>query len=225
MPWVEALSDPPQLRRCIRDLVALSTLPAIWHDYDARQIVDGVAAALVSMLDAEFVHACLEGRRGEPAIEITRTGPAFPAGSAALIGKAVGEWRQRRASETTTIPHPLGKGRLRIAFAPVGLGQDAVLVAASGRPDFPTEVQQLLLRIAANETTIALRRWHAEEDERRFAELVENSSDFIGFASLEGASLYINAAGLQLVGLTRLEDVDGLHVLDFLMPQQKERAS
>jgi PAS domain S-box-containing protein len=225
MPSVERFSNPPQLRRCIIDLLALSTLPAIWHDYDARQIVDSVAAALLSMLDAEFVHACLAGSRGEPAIEITRTGPALPAGSPELIDKVARAWRERRASEMTTIPHPLGEGRLRIVSAPVGFGRDAVLVAASRRRDFPTELQQLLLRVAANEAAIALHRRHAEEDERRFAELVESSSDFLGFASLEGAPLYINAAGLQLVGLTRLEDADGLHVLEFLMPQEREQAS
>jgi hypothetical protein len=30
MPWVESLSDPQELRHCVRDLGALSTLPAIW---------------------------------------------------------------------------------------------------------------------------------------------------------------------------------------------------
>jgi len=29
MPWIEALSDAQELRRCIRDLIALSALPAI----------------------------------------------------------------------------------------------------------------------------------------------------------------------------------------------------
>ena len=42
MPWVDELSEPQELRRCIRDLVALSTLPAIWKDYDTRQIADSV---------------------------------------------------------------------------------------------------------------------------------------------------------------------------------------
>ena len=71
MPWVEALSDPRELRRCIRDLVALSTLPAIWKNYDPQQIADSVAAALVSMLNADFVHVALPGRRDEPIIEVT----------------------------------------------------------------------------------------------------------------------------------------------------------
>src|SRR6267378_7443291 len=56
MQWMEQLSDPQELRRCIRDLVALSTLPALGRTYDPHQIADSVAAALMSMLDAEFVY-------------------------------------------------------------------------------------------------------------------------------------------------------------------------
>ena len=68
------LADPQELRRCIRDLVALSTLPAIWKNYDPQQIADSVAAALVSMLSADFVHVALPGRRDEPIIEVTHAG-------------------------------------------------------------------------------------------------------------------------------------------------------
>jgi hypothetical protein len=45
MPWMEPLSDPQDLRRCIRDLVALSTLPAIWNTDDSDQISDSIAGA------------------------------------------------------------------------------------------------------------------------------------------------------------------------------------
>ena len=55
MPRGEALSDPTDLRHCIRDLLALSALPAILKTYDPHQIAESVAAALLSMLDAEFV--------------------------------------------------------------------------------------------------------------------------------------------------------------------------
>ena len=47
MPWIDALSEPQQLRRCIRDLVALSTLPAIWKDYtpgESHRLLLGIAA-------------------------------------------------------------------------------------------------------------------------------------------------------------------------------------
>ncbi len=74
MPWVEKLSEPHELRRCIRDLVALSTLPAIWKDYNPNQIADSVAAALVEMLGADFVYLLIPERRREPLIEVLRAG-------------------------------------------------------------------------------------------------------------------------------------------------------
>jgi PAS domain-containing protein len=56
--------------------------------------------------------------------------------------------------------------------------------------DFPTEAQRLFLRTGANQVAIAVDRWRAEIDERRFAALVERSADFIAFASLEGVPQY-----------------------------------
>jgi PAS domain S-box-containing protein len=79
-----------------------------------------------------------------------------------------------------------------------------------------------LLSIAANDATVALQRWQAEADERRFVSLIERSSDFIGFASLDGRPQYVNPAGLALVGLSQL-DRDA-HVLDFLAPEDRGRA-
>jgi PAS domain S-box-containing protein len=224
MPWVKAISEPDELRRCIRDLVALATLPAEWKTYDPQQIGESLAAALVSMLDCELVYICLQGRRDDPVIEVTRTAPGTAGESAGLLRAAVQKWLQLRTFDRTAIPSPLGRGMLHIAAAPIGLGIDAILVAGSHRPDFPTEVQRLLVSIAANDATIALQRWHAETDEQRFIELVENSSDFCAFAGLDGMVRYANATGLQLVGLAQLEEVGHAHVFDFLTPQARERA-
>src|SRR5918995_6263737 len=73
MPWIEALSNPQELRRCLRELIALSALPAAWKSYDPHQIAGSVAAALVSMLDAKFVYIVLPARRDQPVVEITCT--------------------------------------------------------------------------------------------------------------------------------------------------------
>ena len=55
MPWTEPSAKSDELKRCVRDLVALSTLPAAWQNRDMRQIGSSVVAALISMLDADFV--------------------------------------------------------------------------------------------------------------------------------------------------------------------------
>jgi PAS domain S-box-containing protein len=224
MPWIEALSDSQELRHCIRDLVALSTLPAIWQTYGPDQIAESLAAALVSMLDSDFVHVSLLGEQEGPAVEITRTGIGAAAGSGDAIRAALLRWPPRHLLDTTAIPNPLGEGLIQIVSAPIGFGSDAILVAGARRAEFPTEAERLLLGIAANDATIALQRWHAERDERRFAELVESSSDFIAFAGLDGVPQYINSAGLQLVGLTGRDEASRLQVLDFLMPDEQTRA-
>jgi PAS domain S-box-containing protein len=223
MPWVESLTDPQGLRRCIRDLVALSTLPAIWTGYGPQQIGDSVAAALVSMLDADFVYAFFPGERGQSLIEVIHPGKGITVSSLGAIRAALRRGLSQSSEQAAVIANPTGDGNMRVASAPIGFGGEAALIAGSGRqPDFPTEAQRLLLSIAANDTTVALQRWQAEADERRFVSLIERSSDFIGFASLDGRPQYVNPAGLALVGLSQL-DRDA-HVLDFLAPEDRGRA-
>src|SRR6202030_3408312 len=104
MPWVEALSDPQELRRCIRDLIALSTLPAIWIGYEPRQISESIAAALVSMLRADFVHVTLPSRRNWTAVDVTQTDRSIDAAALSSIRAALHEHLPRTPlGQTITI--------------------------------------------------------------------------------------------------------------------------
>ncbi|MEA5625928.1 PAS domain S-box protein [Nostoc sp. UHCC 0251] len=64
-------------------------------------------------------------------------------------------------------------------------------------------------------------RKQAEAEQQKLVSLVENSSDFIGIATLEGQLLYINDAGQKLVGLASLDEVRQKAVLDYAMPKDK----
>ncbi|MEH2362377.1 PAS domain S-box protein [Nostoc sp.] len=64
-------------------------------------------------------------------------------------------------------------------------------------------------------------RKQAEAEQQKLVSLVENSSDFIGIATLEGKLLYINDAGQKLVGLASLDEVKQKAVLDYVMPKDK----
>jgi PAS domain S-box-containing protein len=55
----------------------------------------------------------------------------------------------------------------------------------------------------------------ADERLRKLASLIENSNDFIGYASVEGAVSYLNAAGRRLVGLEYDDDISLFHMRDF----------
>ncbi|MCC5621255.1 PAS domain S-box protein, partial [Nostoc sp. CHAB 5715] len=73
-----------------------------------------------------------------------------------------------------------------------------------------------------SEQQAALReRKQAEAEQQKLVSLVENSSDFIGIATLEGQLLYINDAGQKLVGLSSLDEVRQKPVLDYFMPKDK----
>jgi hypothetical protein len=50
MVWADDLSDPRELRNYIRDLIALSALPATWKAYEPQRIAESVAAAMIAML-------------------------------------------------------------------------------------------------------------------------------------------------------------------------------
>ncbi|RUT09918.1 hypothetical protein DSM106972_004130 [Dulcicalothrix desertica PCC 7102] len=59
----------------------------------------------------------------------------------------------------------------------------------------------------------------AEEERQKFVSLVENSTDFIGIATLDAQAWYLNEAGLNLVGLDNLEQFRQTHVSDYHTPE------
>jgi PAS domain S-box-containing protein len=221
---VDELFEPHELQHCIRDLVALSTLPAIWRDYSSRQIADSVAAALISMLDADVVYVSAPGLGDQASVEVLRTSQAASAGSSGHVERILrGAWLGSR-EQTFAIDNPLGKGTLHIAAAPMGFGGDAGIVAGSLSPEFPSETHRLLLGIAASHATLAIQRWHAEAQQRRMASLIERSSEFVGVARLDGTVQYLNRAGCDLLGLSGIEEAQRLAVFDFIAPDERARA-
>jgi PAS domain S-box-containing protein len=62
-------------------------------------------------------------------------------------------------------------------------------------------------------------RRRAEEERHKFVSLAENSTEFIGICDLQGRPLFINDAGLRLVGLESVEEAKRMHVRDFFYPE------
>lgn len=58
-------------------------------------------------------------------------------------------------------------------------------------------------------------RKRAEEEQQKLVSLVENSSDFIAMASLDGQVIYVNQAGRELVGLDGLEAARSTTIADY----------
>ena len=58
---------------------------------------------------------------------------------------------------------------------------------------------------------------------QRLAAIVENHPDFIGVGTLEGKPLYLNPAGLRMMGLPADHDVTAMDALDFFVAEDVER--
>jgi PAS domain S-box-containing protein len=221
MPWTEPLADPNELRRCIRDLVALSTLPAGWLKYDMRQIGGSMVAALVSMLDADFVFIALPDHGDQINTELAR-GSLAPEGLKRVQALLQREKATLGSGREFILSDPSDGRDLHVVTAPIGFGGDAILAAGSRRDTFPSRTERLILNTGANQAAIAFQQWLGDAEKRRFTAVVQRTTDFVGIASLSGQVQYINPAGLQLVGLDTLDDALRLHVLDFVSPQDRK---
>lgn len=62
---------------------------------------------------------------------------------------------------------------------------------------------------------------HLEEERQRLVTLVENSTDFIGICDLAGKPIFVNRAGLKMIGLSDLEDARRRTVSDFFFPEDQ----
>jgi PAS domain S-box-containing protein len=66
-------------------------------------------------------------------------------------------------------------------------------------------------------------RKRAESERQKFVTLVENSTDFIGICDLNAVPIFVNRAGLQMIGLESLEQARNVRVRDFFFPEDQAR--
>jgi len=228
MPETEtATREVQQLRRCIRDLVALSAFPAVWVGYDPRQIAESLADGLRHMLNLDLIYLAVRDRADGIGVEVARTpqGPA-PADRVQEIRRVLDPWlKPDPPGLPSSIPDPLGDGAVPIVLNPFGSGESGgVLVAGSRRADFPTEVDRLLLGVGANQAALLLEhRWAEEalrESEERFRGAFENAAVGIAHHDLEGRFLRVNQKYCEIVGYAR-EELLGKSWMDTTYPDDR----
>jgi PAS domain S-box-containing protein len=157
--------DVVRLRRVLRDLVALSAVPAAWVASEPPAIAAGLADLLVVSLNVDFAFVRLRDPGGGAAVQVARGSP--------IPGLA--EWLQRVLAEGDRLSHgeifsaagddPRAGGGIVI---PIGVDAGGGLVAAAcNRPDFPDETDRLLLSVAANHAATAFRMARLVDDHQR----------------------------------------------------------
>ena len=123
------------LRACVRDLVALSSMPAWWIGRSRSAIAESARDLLLSMLRADGAYVRVRDPKTDHSIVAT-------------FGITA-----KQAEEAGQDWGPQGFARW-----PIGLDAElGRLAACSSRHDFPTEIELLLLQVTANQVAVALR--------------------------------------------------------------------
>jgi PAS domain S-box-containing protein len=167
----ESHTESVALRTALRELVALSTIPAAWVGREPPIIAAGLADVLVGSLHLDFAFVRLCDPNGGGAIEVKR-GHAW---------KAFPEWLRTHQSgfgefSCKEIVADLGDAEpCRGVVIPIGVNAEAGLVAAaSARTDFANEIDQLLLSVAANHAAAAFQNARLRHElDAKVAELSE----------------------------------------------------
>jgi PAS domain S-box-containing protein len=209
----KAHEENRRIRRALRDVVALSTLPAVWIGLGREGIARSFADVLLSTLSLDFVYLRLADDIGDSALEIVR---AKHGGDSAneVVKAALGALLKSGATEAhSTVPDPFGAGRLQVTVTRFGVSDDnGVLVAASRRADFPTEQDRLLLGVGANQTAIVLRQREAQQRVQEQREWLEVTLASIGDAVVTtdvlGRVKFLNRVAEELTGRTLREAKD-----------------
>ena len=162
-----------RLKACINDLISVLALPAIWSGGEPSQVVSTLLDVLLGMLDLDFVYAKLNDPISGAPSEIVRLAqPGNVRASTQEIGQVLNTWlRDNPHTSSLVVRNPVGDGDVSIAPFRPGL-QDSidVVVAGSGRANFPTATERLLLGVAANQAAIGLQEARLLSDQRRVAE-------------------------------------------------------
>jgi PAS domain-containing protein len=165
-----------RLQSCINDLISVLALAAIWSGSESCQMLGTLLDSLLAILRLDFACARLNDSIDGSPVEVVRLAQRqHPSAQPQEVGRALGSWLSGdQTASRFVIPNPAGEGEVAIASFPLGLQDEVgVLVAGSRRADFPTDIELLLLRVAANQAAIGLQEARRAGDQKRVAEALE----------------------------------------------------
>src|SRR5207249_1511432 len=156
-PIEQPVDEITRLQRCVNDLVSILALPAMWTGGDPSHIGHTLIDSLASILTLDFVYVRLNDQVGAR-IEMVR-GARLATPQAEDIGADLRHWFGDHPEAWPPVVHcRIGDEDLSIAALPLGFhGRLGIIVAGAQRMDFPEQKERLLLTVAANQASIALR--------------------------------------------------------------------
>jgi len=169
---VESDAEVDRLRAVLRDLVALSAIPAAWIGSDPPVVAAGLADTLMDLLQLDFAFVRLSDPGGAEAIEVTRGDGwmGFPEWLEAHLAAPAPRPRKEIVSD---VGDP--KRRRGVAVSVGVNGAGGLVAAASDRSDFPTQMDELLLSLAANHAAAAFQSARLVHERKRAEEDLRNA--------------------------------------------------
>jgi signal transduction histidine kinase len=185
----------------LRDVVALSAIPAMWIGSEPPAVAAGLADTLVGMLQLDFAFVRLNDPGSDEALEVTRGSPwkSFP------------EWLERQVATSLQFPADAvvldvgdnSEPRRAVAI-PIGVtGEGGLVAVASERGDFPTALEQVLLSLAASHAATAFENARLIQDRRRAEEELQEAKRELE-ATVDERSAELHVANDALSALRRV---------------------
>jgi PAS domain S-box-containing protein len=155
------------VQKVLRDLVALSAVPSMWVGRESRAIAADLADLLTTLLNLDFAFVRLRDSGGSGAVEVSR-GTAAP-----TLMEGLRHYRDGGGSWSYEEIVPAGGNGVPGVSGlvlPLGVNAEVGLVAVGcNRPDFPSEIDRLLLSVAASHGATAFKMARLVEEHRRTA--------------------------------------------------------
>lgn len=247
------IDEIKRLHRCINDLISVLALPAIWSGREPAQIAHGLLDALLGMLRLDLVYVRLKKPEGGVHIQLlgaaqSQKAMPRPEEICEAINRCFGDDPQAWLSP---VRKPIGDRDISLLAMRLGLqGELGLIVAGSQRADFPSEIEKLVLSVAANQAVIGLqearllsqqKRLASELDERvtqrtrqlaeahvqvarseeRWRSVFENSAIGVALTDLTGRFIATNPVYQTMLGYTEKE-LEQLSFLDVTHEDYRE---
>lgn len=160
------VAEVERLRQITRDVIAISTLPAIWGGLNPEGVVRSLSTVLLNTLHLDLVYIRLDNSGANDAIEtLCRKHHRVAEPYLDQVRTALAPFlKQFDANQTGTIPDPFGDGSLQVNFIRFGIaGDTGLVVVGSRRADFPSEHDRVVLSVGANQAAVVVHRQRVEQ--------------------------------------------------------------
>jgi transcriptional regulator with GAF, ATPase, and Fis domain len=144
------LTENRKFRYAIRDLMALSSMPATWIGREPGQVAKQTLRMLQTCLHLDAAYMRL--KRGDGSAVDVLQAEKWPSFSEWVNSLDARRQKTEGIPEPRKIELPAGDGVLNVIQIPIGIDMEAgCIVVGSTRPDFPTEIDTMVLSVAANQ--------------------------------------------------------------------------